>query len=345
MKKLISFMIICIFISFPSFSKTTIKPIEGEFSNPVVKKEQGPDPYILKHSDGYYYGMHTVMENGYSPKLVLYKNKTLSDLFTEGEKKFIFEAPKGENKWNSADIWAPEIYNFDGVWYVYYSLSNFKIGILSNTNVNPMEGQWKDEGQILKNDLWVIDASIFKQKGKNYMIWSGIPKEGMQRIYIQEMLNPTTLVGKKLELSKPEYDWERQGADIKDVNEGPIALQRNGKTFVIYSASFCVSEYYKLGMLTIDDTADPMVKENWTKSDKPVFQTSEENGIFGPGHNGFTMSPDGTEDWIVYHGMMQKNLGGKRMLLMQKFTWNSDGTPNFGVPEGRYIPLKKPSGE
>ncbi len=40
-----------------------------------------------------------------------------------------------------------------------------------------------------------------------------------------------------LEFSKPEYEWERQGADIKDVNEGPIALQRNGKTFVIYSGS------------------------------------------------------------------------------------------------------------
>ena len=178
-----------------------------------------------------------------------------------------------------------------------------------------------------------------------YFLWSGIPKEGMQRIYIQEMSSLTTLIGKKLELSKPEYEWERQGADIKDVNEGPIALQRNGKTFVIYSGSFCVSEYYKLGMLTIDADKDPMVKENWTKSDKPVFEASAENGIWGPGHNGFTTSPDGTEDWIIYHGMMQSRLGGKRMLFMQKFTWNPDGTPNFGKPEGRYIPLKKPSGE
>ena len=72
---------------------------------------------------------------------------------------------------------------------------------------------------------------------------------------------------------------------------------------------------------------------------------SPENGIYGPGHNGFTVSPDGTEDWIIYHGMLTPNLGGKRMLFMQKFTWNEDGTPNFGVPSGRYTPLKKPSGE
>ena len=320
-----------------------IKAVEGEYNNPLIKI-QGPDPYVYKHTDGYYYGMHTVMDPGYSPKLVLYKSKSLIDLYTKGEKKYIFEAPKAEKKWNSADVWAPEIYNFDGTWYVYYSLSNFKIGILSNKNANPMEGDWKDEGQILQKELWAIDASIFKQNGKMYIIWSGV-QGGMQRIYIQEMLNPTTLTGKKLELSKPEYEWERQGADIKDVNEGPIALQRNGKTFIIYSASFCVSEYYKLGMLTIDDDKDPMVKENWTKSDKPVFEESPENGIYGPGHNGFTVSPDGTEDWIIYHGMLTPNLGGKRMLFMQKFTWNEDGTPNFGVPSGRYIPLKKPSGE
>lgn len=342
MKKLIMFMFVVMIAS--SFGAPKIvKPNEGEFSNPIIKKEQGPDPYVLKHTDGYYYGMHTIMENGYSPKLVLYKNKTLSDLYTNGEKKFIFEAPKGQNKWNSADIWAPEIYNFDGVWYIYYSLSNFKVGILSNKNANPMEGEWKDEGQILKNEQWAIDSSIFKQNEKMYMLWSGVAA-GMQRIYIQEMSSPTTLTGKKLEISKPEYDWERQGTDIKDVNEGPIALQRNGKTFVIYSGSFCVTEHYKLGMLTIDANKDPMVKENWSKSDKPVFQASEENGIWGPGHNGFTVSPDGTEDWIIYHALLSK-VGGKRMLMMQKFTWNADGTPNFGVPEGRYTPLKKPSGE
>jgi len=31
-----------------------------------------------------------------------------------------------------------------------------------------------------------------------------------------------------------------------------------------------------------------------------VFQRSNTNGVYGPGHNGFFKSPDGTEDWIVY---------------------------------------------
>jgi GH43 family beta-xylosidase len=32
-----------------------------------------------------------------------------------------------------------------------------------------------------------------------------------------------------------------------------------------------------------------------------VFQTSEENGVYAPGHNSFFTSPDGKEDWILYH--------------------------------------------
>ena len=334
-------------ISYKIKSENVKEAKASEFLNPIASEEQRPDPFVYKHTDGFYYGMHTVMDNkGYTPKIVLYKNKTLSDLYTKGEKKNIFETPKGQRKWNSADAWAPEIYNFDGVWYIYYSLSSFKVGVLSNTNANPMDGNWKDEGPMLPNESWAIDASIFKQNGKMYMIWSGIPSEGMQRIYIQEMSSPTKVIGKKMELSKPDYEWEQQGtAEVHDVNEGPIALQKNGKTFVVYSASFCVTEHYKLGMLTIDGKADPMVKENWSKSDKPVFQASEKNEIWGPGHNGFTVSPDGKEDWIIYHALMKKDVGGRRVLMMQKFKWNSDGTPNFGEPKGRKKPIKKPSGE
>lgn len=344
MKKIIYILLVFI-VSISSVFAKIDKPNLDEFLNPVLSKEQGPDPFVYKHTDGYYYGMHTVMDaNGYTHKVVLYKNKTLSDLYSNGEKKYVFETPK-DGKWNGGDVWAPEIYNFDGVWYIYYSV-NFKIGILSNTNANPMDGEWKDEGRILKNEAWAIDASIFKQNNKMYITWSGIPKDGMQRIYVQEMSSPLTVTGKKLELSKPDLEWEyKYKNEDFTTNEGPIALQRNGKTFIIYSGNSCISEAYTLGMLTIDEKADPMVKENWTKSKEPVFKSSKENKMWGPGHNGFTVSPDGIEDWIVYHTLLTSSFGAKRYLCMQKFTWNADGTPNFGEPQGRVEALKKPSGE
>ena len=97
MKRILLFMFLVLSVLSYGTSKKTM-PNEDEFINPIMRNQEGPDPYVLKYTDGYYYGMHTVMEGGYSPKLVLYRHKTLSDLYTKGEKKFVFQAPIGQNK-------------------------------------------------------------------------------------------------------------------------------------------------------------------------------------------------------------------------------------------------------
>jgi GH43 family beta-xylosidase len=137
--------------------------------------------------------------------------------------------------------------------------------------------------------------------------------------------------------------WERQTAPV---NEGPEPLYHNGRVMVVYSASACWGPDYKLGLLTPTGT-DPMNPAHWTKSPNPVFQRSDANGVFAPGHNGFFTSPDGTEDWIVYHA--NDSAGGgcdmNRSTRAQKFTWNADGTPNFGTPVRLGVTLTAPSGE
>jgi GH43 family beta-xylosidase len=66
-----------------------------------------------------------------------------------------------------------------------------------------------------------------------------------------------------------------------------------------------------------------------------------------PGHNGFFTSPDGTENWIVYHA--NDSAGGgcdmNRSTRVQKCTWNADGTPNLGTPVRTGVKLTAPSGE
>ena len=65
----------------------------------------------------------------------------------------------------------------------------------------------------------------------------------------------------------------------------------------------------------------------------PVFWRNDAAGVCGPGHNGFFKSPDGTEDWIVYHGKTTAAYTyACRTTRAQKITWNADGTPNFGRP-------------
>ena len=115
----------------------------------------------------------------------------------------------------------------------------------------------------------------------------------------------------------------------------------------MYSASFCGTDEYNLGMLTATATADPMLPASWKKSTTSVFTKNPGNRAYAPGHNGFFVSKDGQEDWLVYHANNNPNEGcfDKRNPRMQKFTWNADGTPNFGSPVAINTPIAKPSGE
>ena len=92
---------------------------------------------------------------------------------------------------------------------------------------------------------------------------------------------------------------------------------------------------------------DPLDPASWLKDPEPVFQRSDENGVYGPGHNGFFQSPDGTEDWIVYHAVdfPQGACNGLRTTRVQRINWNEDGTPDFGIPVATDEPIAAPSGD
>ncbi|MNJ55326.1 Extracellular exo-alpha-(1-_5)-L-arabinofuranosidase precursor [compost metagenome] len=103
-----------------------------------------------------------------------------------------------------------------------------------------------------------------------------------------------------------------------------------------YSAS-ATNHNYCMGLLYADEDADLLDPMSWSKSPVPVFQTNEENGQYGPGHNSFTVTEDG-RDVIVYHARNYKEITGdplydpNRHTRAQIFHWNEDGTPSFGEP-------------
>jgi len=131
----------------------------------------------------------------------------------------------------------------------------------------------------------------------------------------------------------PTLDWEVQGFKV---NEAPAVLARNGRLFMTYSAS-ATDARYCMGMLSCRDGADIMDPASWTKSPVPVFKTSRENKVFGPGHNSFTVDELG-RDVLVYHGRDYEKITGdplfdpNRHTRMQYFRYHADGTPDFGVP-------------
>ncbi|UPL47724.1 glycoside hydrolase family 43 protein [Hymenobacter sublimis] len=319
-------------------------PSSTTFTNPLLPT--GADPFVAQ-KDGYYYYLHTTYND-----LRIWKTAKMSDL-PLATATIVWRPPTTGAA--AGNLWAPELYFFDGKWYLYYSagpagpdLGQQRTWVLENASADPTTGTWVDKGRIFNptEDFWAIDGTVLEQNGNRYFIWSGHNgRDGIQRLYISKMSNPWTLTGPRVELSHPEYPWENVGPPY--VNEGPEILQRNGQTFLVYSASFCGTDDYTLGMLRTTTTADPMLPTSWRKSAQPVFTKNPSGNVYAPGHNGFFVSKDGSENWLVYHANNNPGEGcfDKRSPRMQKFSWNSDGTPNFGSPVAPNMPIRKPAGE
>ena len=308
------------------------------FNNPV-KINKGGDPYVLKADDGYYY-MIVTEGAGNNNRITLRRSKSMAAI-AYGEQKVIFNMPATEN-----DVWAGEINQFEGKWFVYYNSTHNgdagrRMHVLECSDPDPMTGTWIYKNQIVDSkDMYAIDGDVFQSNGKYYMLWSG-KIGGIQRIYIGSMSDPYTLSSDMVMISEPTNDWETHG---QGVNEGPIAMLKNGKVYITFSASLYVTNYYCLGLLTADQNSNLLDPKSWTK-EGPVFVGSLEKNIVSTGHNGFFQSADGTEDWLIYHSVSNLNeIPNERDVRMQKINWNGD-VPDFGVPVANSTALKVPSGE
>jgi GH43 family beta-xylosidase len=255
---------------------------------------------------------------------------------------------------HSKGIWAPEMHYLQGKWYMYFTATDGpdadrRMNVLESDSQNPIApSSWTYKGQLAATpNLWAIDGTILKYHNQLYMIWSGwrgkdASNSGHQQLYIAKMKNPWTLEGRRVMISEPTYDWEKHG----DVNEGPEILKNKaGRVFLIYSASGCWTDHYALGRMDLKQGGDPMNPNDWTKYPHPVFSTDAASHAYATGHNGFFKSPDGTENWIIYHANPRPGQGcdGHRSPRIQKFTWNEDGTPDFGRPVDINTPIPVPS--
>ncbi|HEY1093831.1 MAG TPA: family 43 glycosylhydrolase [Glycomyces sp.] len=308
---------------------------QATLANPI--RSNGADPWI-EYWDGYYYMSTTTWDS----TVTMRRATTLAGLKTAADSVVWNDSG---NASRCCSHWAPEFHRIGGVWYLMYtsgnSQTNFdgqKLHVLRSTGSTPM-GPYEFMGTPLPNQ-WNIDGTYLEVGGGLYLMWSEWVGAD-QSIRIAAMSNPWTVTGSHATIARPSASWEIVGGRV---NEAPAVLQHDGRTFVTFSASSCNTPDYKLGLLELTG-ANPLAASSWTKRSTPVFQSA--NGVYGPGHNGFFTSPDGTEHWLVYHGntSSSQGCGSTRQTRVQEFTFNADGTPNFGSPIASGVSFPAPSGE
>jgi GH43 family beta-xylosidase len=310
---------------------------EVTFDNPLLA--QRADPHAMLHSDGLYYFTATVPAYD---RIELRRTPDLNRLASAETKVVWRKHDAGEM---SHHIWAPEIHHIDGKWYIYFTASRadsiweIRPYVLMNESPDPFEGAWRELGRIRTGwESFSLDGTTFVHRGKRYFAWTQrgrSPEEGKgTNIYLAEMDSPTSITGRVALLSKPEFEWETRKYEV---NEGPAVIIRHGRVFMTYSAS-ATNHHYCVGLLTASEDADLLDPKSWQKSPEPVFQTSEAHGVYGPGHNSFTTTPDGQTDIFVYHAREYREIQGhelqdpNRSTRAQVLRWRGDGTPDFGEP-------------
>ncbi|MFP3774021.1 glycoside hydrolase family 43 protein [Enterococcus mundtii] len=274
----------------------------------------GADPWILQ-TESYFYYTKTTGNN-----LTLWRAENLS-LVATGEKKIIWEIPE-----EFESIWAPELHYLDDRWVMYFAANHpsetHRMYALVNHQKDPYMGEWQLEEIKGMDDKFAIDGTVLEINDKRYFLWSGW--EGYeniaQNLYLAEMVSPTKVVGEKRLISKPEYEWEMRQTPL--INEAPQVITKDKTVNLVYSASGSWDNDYALGLMTLDVADDPLEKANWQKEPEPIFQQT--NTVYGPGHNGFAKSKDGSEDWLIYHAARWDHSGWDRSIRLQKFGWDQE---------------------
>ena len=94
-----------------------------------------------------------------------------------------------------------------------------------------------------------------------------------------------------------------------------------------------------MGMLTADEDSDLLDPKSWTKERHPVLESDEKLGIYGPGHNSFTVDENG-QDICVYHARNEETITGdplynpNRHARLMPVVWDEEGRPVFSFNRG-----------
>lgn len=204
------------------------------------------------------------------------------------------------------ELWAPELHILNGRCYIYVACDDgdnyhHRMYALTNDSADPLK-PYHMLGKVGDaTDKWAIDATLFSQNDRFYMVWSGWEGDEnvCQNLYIAEMSDPCTVSSARVMISTPEYDWEKMNCDgvrLPFINEGPCAYTKNGHLRILYSASGSWANNYCIGILDFLG-GDPLCAANWEKQPYPAL--SQADGWNGPGHCSVTSC--GAVDYIAFH--------------------------------------------
>ena len=293
----------------------------------------GPDPFATYYDGNYY------LATTQGDALRMWKAPSLAELAVVAPTTIWQDTDPSRDR----DVWAPSFYLFDGHWYVYYTADDgiddhHRIYAIASAGADPL-GPYTFAGKLEAPNAvgeWAIDPEVLVRADARYLVWSGAGSEGHNLIYIAPMADPVTISGPRTYLPL--------AGGCPEVREAPALLHHDATTYLVYSTCDTGKPDYQLWMTSLADTRDPLDAASWQPYASPVFARDDANGVWGPGSCGFFHSPDGSEDWIVFHAKNTSDYTyDGRTTRAQRIAW--DGGPELAEPYAASATQHLPSGD
>lgn len=357
MQKGYLFIIFCLFFN-EIFAQHSIA-----YSNPL--KVQFGDPYILRASDGkyYIYGTGAGAGNGF----VTYSSSDLINWKREGQVYF----DNNKNGWGEHSYWAPEVYERNGKYYMFYSaqwkvnpsneLENFKIGVaVADEPTGPFIDM--HNRPVFDPGYPIIDANVFfAENGKVYLYYSRccykhpvdsevarwVRKKGWFNeieeswVYGVEMKpdfsgvigDPILLLRPPLMMNDPQAKWESLSVTTKEVNRRWTEGSCIFKLGDIYYIMYSANYFGGKNYAVGYATSKSPLGPFIKAGNNPVLHKNTAAGgiVTGTGHNSVVYAPDGKTMLCVYHGRTSKT-GDERVVFIDKMQITKNGRLIVGGP-------------
>jgi len=306
------------------------------FANPLYG---GQDPFVCKGPDGMYYG---VAESCDSRQIEVFCSPRLTD---RGIRRIAFTA--FESGPCSHDLWAPEIWYLRGKWYIYFAgasgagMANWSTHRMYVLEAEQPMGPYRFLGELDLGEHMSIDGTVLELPSGELIFVYMRKHEGENTLFMAPMSDPAHISGKPVLLSKPDYPWEA------DINEGAFPIVRNGQVYLMYSANAAHLPQYCIALLHCLDPNDALNPKVWVKEQRPILVGTED--VIGPGHACIVPSPDGSEDYLVFHSKFDRTdtlpEGWNRVVNILRLKWDSFQRPIFEPLPRRGELRRLPAGE
>ena len=225
-----------------------------------------PDPYVYEE-DGVYYIVGT------SDRTI---GKVVDCYVTEdfySYERYEIYSPQKYNGWENDDdpaIYAPEIYKFDGKYYMYYSANDSTSPktvrrnsvVVADNPIGPYKPIQNNKVNGLNEPIFNfdtkrgLDITVFEDDdGQLYMYY--VTTEDTQHIVGVKLNSPyeadwTTRKAlifpgtKDTNSTEVELEWEVYRDNSLEIAEAPFMIKSKGKYYLTYSVNGCWNKYYNV---------------------------------------------------------------------------------------------------